>query len=510
MITFQTYNEIRLLRNQKCLSCDEIALRLHLDIRTITKWAGMDRYQPRKATKPSSILGPYKLAIRRDMELGEHTSTEIFNRLKQMGYTGGYTVIKNYIRSLRTNLPDQDKQLMLPFEWMLRLIQGKITADMITTDIGTLVSSGDISVLVQRIHDGDLKIRNKAVSVLAYMKNIPKQAIARFLMIDHRVVEQYEQSYESAGIVGLFAPRKGGPWKHEQDDYKTAVFDLLHSPPQLHGINRTSWRMDDLIGVLKQHGIVINKDSIRQIIKKAGFKFRKAKRVLTSNDPEYREKLQEITRTLSALTESQKFFSIDEYGPFAVKMQGGRALTAPGQERVVPQWQKSKGSLTLIGALELSTNQITHFYANRKSTVEMIKLTQILLDQYKDESLIYLSWDAASWHASKAFFAEVARINEYEYRSLHHTPTFALVPLPASAQFLNVIESIFSGMARAIIHNSDYASTEDCKTAIDRYFFERNEFFKIHPKRAGNKIWGKERVPPVFSPSNNCKDPMYR
>ena len=185
MITFQTYNEICLLRNQKCLSYDEIALRLHLDIRTITKWAGMDRYQPRKATKPSSILGPYKLAIRRDMELGEHTSTEIFNRLKQMGYTGGYTVIKKYIRSLRTNLPDQDKQLMLPFEWMLRLIQGKITADMITTDIGTLVSSGDISVLVQRIHDGDLKIRNKAVSVLAYMKNIPKQAIARFLSLIH-------------------------------------------------------------------------------------------------------------------------------------------------------------------------------------------------------------------------------------------------------------------------------------------------------------------------------------
>jgi transposase len=509
MITFQTYNEIRLLRNQKCLSCEEIALRLHLDIRTIKKWADRDRYEPRKAIKASSILDPYKLAIRRDMELGECTSTEIFNRLKQVGYPGGYTIINKYISILRIKLPDQDKQLILPFEWMLRLIQGKLTPDMIATDLGTLVSSGDISILVLSIHDGTLKVRNKAIAVLAYMKNIPRKAIAQFLMVDHRVVEQYIQSYELDGIVGLFAPRKGGPWKHEQDVYKTAVFDLLHSPPQSHGINRTSWRMADLIGVLKQRGIMINKDSIRQIIKKAGFKFRKAKRVLTSNDPEYRDKLQEITRTLSSLTESQKFFSIDEFGPFSVKMQGGRALTAPGQERVVPQWQKSKGSLTLIGALELSTNQITHFYADRKSTVEMIKLTRILLDHYHDESRLYLSWDAASWHASKAFFAEVARINEYGYRLLHHTPSVMLVPLPASAQFLNVIESIFSGMARAIIHNSDYASTEDCKAAIDRYFIDRNEYFKIHPKRAGNKIWGEERVPPVFSPSNNCKDPIY-
>ena len=169
-----------------------------------------------------------------------------------------------------------------------------------------------------------------------------------------------------------------------------------------------------------------------------------------------------------------------------------------------------KGSLTLVGALELSTNQVTHFYANRKSTAEMIELMHILLDKYHDQSFLYLSWDAASWYASKAFVAEVACVNEYEQRAARHIPSIALVPLPSSAQFLNVIESVFSGMARAIIHNSDYASAEVCKSAIDRYFFERNEFFQAHPKRAGNKIWGKERVPPVFSPSNNCKDPIYR
>ena len=176
----------------------------------------------------------------------------------------------------------------------------------------------------------------------------------------------------------------------------------------------------------------------------------------------------------------------------------------------MPQWQKSKGSLTLVGALELSTNQVTHFYATRKSTAEMIKLMHILLDRYRHMSLLYLSWDAASWHASKAFLAEVTHFNEDEYRAHHHTPSIALVPLPASAQFLNVIESVFSGMARAIIHNSDYASVKACQTVIDIYFAERNEFFQKHPKRAGNKIWGKERVPPVFSPSNNCKDPKYR
>lgn len=37
----------------------------------------------------------------------------------------------------------------------------------------------------------------------------------------------------------------------------------------------------------------------------------------------------------------------------------------------------------------------------------------------------------------------------------------ATAPLPKRAQFLNVIESVFSGMARAVIQNSDYASVDE-------------------------------------------------
>jgi hypothetical protein len=85
-----------------------------------------------------------------------------------------------------------------------------------------------------------------------------------------------------------------------------------------------------------------------------------------------------------------------------------------------------------------------------------------------------------------------------------------LAPLPAGAQFLNVIESIFSGMSRAIIHNSDYPSLGAAKAAIDRYFGERNSHFAENPKRAGSKIWGKELVPGEFSDGQNCKDPAYR
>ena len=267
--------------------------------------------------------------------------------------------------------------------------------------------------------------------------------------------------------------------------------------------------MCDLKATLARAGKKIATINIRSIIKNAGYKFRKAKKVLTSTDPEYRKKLGQITFILSHLKADEKFFSIDEFGPFSVKMQGGRALTMRGQIRSIPQYQKSKGTLIVTAALELSANQITHFYSAKKNTEEMIRMLDTLLNKYRGQRKIYFSWDAASWHASKKFFNRVGEANAPDYRVLHGTPQIELAPLPSSAQFLNVIESVFSGMARAIIHNSDYQSVERCKQAIDRYFAERNAHFQKYPHKAGKKIWGKERVIAEFNPSNNCKDPHW-
>jgi hypothetical protein len=180
-----------------------------------------------------------------------------------------------------------------------------------------------------------------------------------------------------------------------------------------------------------------------------------------------------------------------------------------GEVKIVPLYQKSKGTLIVTAALELSENQVTHFYSAHKNTEEMLKLLEILLVKYANQSCIYFSWDAASWHASKKLYARVGEINSPEYQAMHQCPLVKLAPLPSRAQFLNVIESVFSGMAKGVIHNSDYQSVDEAKIAIDRYFAERNRQFRDNPKRAGGKIWGNELVIPKFSESNNCKNPRY-
>ncbi len=323
-----------------------------------------------------------------------------------------------------------------------------------------------------------------------------------------RTVMRWIDYYKEYRLVGIIPKPKGindaiiERTKKKQEN----LIKLLHEPPSLHGLNRTSWRLEDLSQIFKKvYGESIAVTTISAHLEKMGFGFRKSREVLTSPDPLFREKLAHIKAILSALGENEKFFSVDEYGHFSVKMRGGTSIVKNGEQKTIPQLQRSKGFLVVTAALELSTNQVTHFYSRKKDTEEMIKLLELLLVKYRTQSKIYFSWDAASWHASKKLVEKIDEVNSDHYRDINHTPMVELAPLPASAQFLNVIESVFSGLAKAVIHNSNYSSLDDCMAAIDRHFKERNEHFLKNPTKAGYTIWGKERVKPVFDEANNCK-----
>jgi DDE superfamily endonuclease len=297
--------------------------------------------------------------------------------------------------------------------------------------------------------------------------------------------------------------------RSERKDLRDQLFRIMHAPPMDYDVNRTTWTIKLLKSALAKEGTRVGVNTISSIIRAEGYHFRKTREVLTSTDPHYREKMKRITRILRRLGPNDRFFSVDEYGPFSVREHGGRRRVRRGEYPTIPQYQQSLGYLIVTAALELSTNQITHFFSKKKDTEEMITLMKTLIQEYSDCRRLYFSWDAASWHSSRRFLAEVGRVNKLEYRKANHTPMVKLAPLPCRAQFLNVIESVFNGMSIAVIHNSNYESVDAAKTAIDRYFLERNGYFKDNPKRAGNKIWGDELVPSKFSESNNCKNPKF-
>jgi hypothetical protein len=268
-----------------------------------------------------------------------------------------------------------------------------------------------------------------------------------------------------------------------------ALIEILHHKPGSYGINRSNWSQESLAEAFeKLYGQRISKSTVSRLLKQAGLSWKKSRKVLTSPDPNYREKVELLLRTLQSLKSDEDLFFIDELGPLQVKRYGGRCYISKGKTPTHPQKQRGKGSITIYGALSAITNQVSWFYGDTKDSAGMIDLVEILYNQFHCKSKICLTWDAASWHGSNELVEWSDEFNTWN-GAKGSGPRIEFVPLPASAQFLDVIEAVFSAMKRAVIHNSDYQSQEEMKTAISQHFIERNNFFKRNPKRAGKRIW---------------------
>jgi transposase len=317
-------------------------------------------------------------------------------------------------------------------------------------------------------------------------------------------------AYRADGLAGLvFKPRVQNEAIAAAVTEKSArIIALMHESPGLHGINKAAWTTGTLAETYRKlYGSKISGSNISKYLKKLGYHLKSSRQALTSPDPEYAEKLQKIKDTLARLESDEKFFSIDEYGPIGMKLKGGRSFMQDSEpQKTISQLQSCRGYIICIAALELSKNQVSHFFALEKTGAEMIKLIDLLVSHYKDQRTLYLLWDDVSFHKGKNVKARLAQLNTTAYRADNNSPAIVVVPLPTSATFLNVIESVFIGMARSTIRNSDYSGPDECMQAIDLYFKERNAHFLENPKQAGNKIWGKETMTPKFSEFYNSKN----
>mgnify|MGYP000866514449 CR=1 FL=1 len=113
MIDYQTFHQIRQLHDQEHLSVVQIAAALGLDERTVSKWIECQTYQPRTPVKRASKLDAFKGTIVRLLAAHPYTAQQLLQRLRESGYHGGYSILKEYVRTVRP--PHQPAFLKLHF-----------------------------------------------------------------------------------------------------------------------------------------------------------------------------------------------------------------------------------------------------------------------------------------------------------------------------------------------------------------------------------------------------------
>lgn len=103
MINYESFCRIKHLQGHKGLTAMQISRELDLDERTVKIWLAAKQFRPRKTVIRPSKLDPFKDTVVRMIESYQYTAQQVYQRLQEEGFTGGYTVVKTFVRKIRPN-----------------------------------------------------------------------------------------------------------------------------------------------------------------------------------------------------------------------------------------------------------------------------------------------------------------------------------------------------------------------------------------------------------------------
>ena len=114
MIDYATFCRIHALQKEEGLNAKQIARELDLNPDTVSHWLKQEEFHPRKRAKRASKLDPFKGTIVRLLERHPYTAAQLLQKIRELGYQGGYSILKDYVRQVRP--PQKPAYLTLHFE----------------------------------------------------------------------------------------------------------------------------------------------------------------------------------------------------------------------------------------------------------------------------------------------------------------------------------------------------------------------------------------------------------
>lgn len=184
-----------------------------------------------------------------------------------------------------------------------------------------LIAHDDYKALKAWRSSNDKRKWQRAVALLDLQRHCTMASICRKLERSPKTIKKWRRMFLTNVPASLAVPSKKAVNKERQPlitNKKQRLVKIIHEPPSLRGVNRTTWTLETLSAAYEKiYGESVSRSMVSQYFRELGYKFKKARKVLTSPDPEYRTKLKQITKILSRLGIREKFFSIDEFGPCA-------------------------------------------------------------------------------------------------------------------------------------------------------------------------------------------------
>ena len=101
MLDYETFCQIRDHLTRQQLTHAQTARALGLNVRTVAKWANVEQFVPRKGVVRVSKLDAFKGQIVRWLDTHPYSAQQILQRLRELGFEGGRSIVKDYVARIR-------------------------------------------------------------------------------------------------------------------------------------------------------------------------------------------------------------------------------------------------------------------------------------------------------------------------------------------------------------------------------------------------------------------------
>lgn len=236
----------------------------------------------------------------------------------------------------------------------------------------------------------------------------------------------------------------------EEEEVRDEVLQIVKHSPRKYEIERTRWRLVDLLKVLeKVTGRVIGSlSTLYNWLRKWGLTYRQGWAHLSSPDAHESLKLSVIKQLLQEVKQKPQEWVVlwlDELTVYRLpelaktwSVKGNRAQKAkhtPGKDN----------SLRIAGALNTLTGQVTKRFANKMGSVQLRAFYRQIRQDYPDAQQIFVIQDCWPVH----FLPEVSQTA--------HDLGIYFVPLPTYSSWRNPIEKLWRWLKQDVLHMHPWA-----------------------------------------------------
>jgi len=220
----------------------------------------------------------------------------------------------------------------------------------------------------------------------------------------------------------------------------------------------------------------LGKGQLHAILSKSNIKPPKVSYYLKRRDPEFAEKMANVLcvykqvamHMLSGAERTSTVVSYDEKpGIQAIKNVGADLLPVPGKHATIGRdcHYKHLGTISLLAGIDLHTGEVMPLVRERRRSREFVEFLSMLDEKYPRQWEIRVVLDNHSSHISKETQAYLRNIPK----------RFTFVFTPKHSSWLNMIEILFSKMARSFLRHIRVQSKEELIERIYRGIEQMNE-----------------------------------